>query len=263
MNIITDNAVLAAYIPNVVTSCEGESSLFEKLAPMLKVAELWFCRKVCGIPALVNEDAMHMARSIVACEAFRMAVPSLNVILTANGFGIVSNNTTAPASKERTESLVEALVEQRDNAIEQLVFLLDGTGTQFKHTVFQGFDAQKMQGLTSHLMDKFTEQRSAVFRLQTTLAEEVLSDEVLGQMTSETYYDESERTNGIAHLFQYVPGIIVKQLQGEDCKDDIKRVVNYLRTHPALFPHWADSSAAEHWRDYTYQNDKSKGGYWL
>ena len=118
MSIITDNAVLAAYIPNVVTSCEGESSLFEKLAPMLKVAELWFSRKVCSIPALVTDDAKHLARSIVACEAFRMAVPSLNVILTANGFGIVSNNTTAPASKERTESLVEALVEQRDNAIE-------------------------------------------------------------------------------------------------------------------------------------------------
>lgn len=264
MNIIKDNDMLLSYIPNVVSAVEGESDLYTKLLPHLALAESWFYRKVCKQIALQSsEDAMSLARTIVATEVFRAAIPSLNVILTANGFGIVSNQTTAPASKERTESLIEALVEQRDNAIEQLAFCLSGKHLQFANTIFQGFEAQRMQGFTSHLFDHLIEQRSAVVRSQTTLAEDVLSEEVLKDMVAATYADETSRSAGVAFLFAYVPGIIIKQLKGEDCKNDICRVVEYLRTHPEFFPQWEQSHAAKHWQDYTYKNDKKSGGFWL
>jgi len=263
MTIITDNTTLMAYIPNVVTAVEGEQDLFTKLVPHLTVAEAWFFRNVASEDSVTTDTAMLFARSIVACEAFRNAVPSLNVILTQNGFGIVSNQTTAPASKERTESLVESLIEQRDNAIEQLVFLLNGQNTRFAGTVFCGYEAQRMQGITAHLFDKFTEQRAAVFRLLATLAEEALSEDVLQQMVAAAYTDEADRPAGLKYLYAYVPGIIVRQLKGEGCREDIRRVVDFLRTHPELFPHWLQSHAATHWQDYTYTNDKSKGGYWL
>ena len=263
MQLINDNATLVAYIPNVVSAVEGENNLFKKITPQLTTAEAWFFRNIVKESAITTDAQKLFACSVVANEAFRMAIPSLNVILTSNGFGIVSNQTTAPASKERTESLIEALIAQRDNAIEQLVFLLNGRNTKFAGTVFSGFEAQRMQGLTSHLYEKFAEQRSEIFRLQSKLAEDVLSDEVLSQMIDATYVDESGRSAGISFLFAYVPGIIIKQLKGEFCKDDIRRVVDYLRTHPDTFLNWADSSAAKHWQDYTFKNDKSYGGYWL
>ena len=264
MDIITDNEQLLAYIPNVVTEVEGEASLFTKLTPYLTVTENWLYRKVCKPVAIhTSEEAENLARCIVAAEAFRMAIPSLNVILTANGFGIVSNNTVAPASKDRTDSLQATLVELRDNAIEQLVLLVDGRSTQFAGTVFRGFDAQRMQGHTARLFDMFTEQRSAIFRLQATLAEEVLSEEVRNQMVEQTYHDETELDPGYDVLFAYVPGIILKQLKGDPCGDEIRKVVSYIRTHPEYFPHWADSHAAKHWQDYTYKNDKKRGGFWL
>lgn len=263
MNIIQDNATLMAYIPNVVTAVEGEKDLYTKIVPHLTVAEAWFFRNVASEGAVTTDAAMLFARSIVACEAFKNAVPSLNVILTQNGFGIVSNQTTAPASKERTESLIEALIEQRDNAIEQLVFMLNGEHTRFAGTVFQVFEAQRMQGFTKHLFDKFTEQRSAIFRLQTALCNDVLSSEVLQQLVSDTYTDETSRSEAISYLFALVPDIIIRQLKGEACKEDIRRVVDYLRTHTTAFPHWAGSQAAKNWKDHTYKNDKNSGGYWL
>lgn len=264
MNIIQDNDTLMAYIPNVVTSVEGEKDLFTKLIPYLNVAENWLYRKVIKPVAILSvREGMDLARCIVAAEAFRMAIPSLNVILTANGFGIVSNQTTAPASKERTESLIEALIELRDNAIEQLVLMVDGRSTQFAGTVFRGFDAQRMQGRQTHLFQQFDEQRSGIIRLQTALAESALSEEVLKNMVELTYHDETERDPGYDTLFAYVPGIILKQLKGEPCGDDIRKVVNHIRIHPEYFPNWAESHAAKHWQDYTYKNDKKRGGYWL
>ena len=58
-----------------------------------------------------------MAR-IVAFDAFRSAIPHLDIILTPNGFGIVNNSNIAPASKERVERLINSLLDNRDNEIE-------------------------------------------------------------------------------------------------------------------------------------------------
>ena len=52
------------------------------------------------------------------------AVPSLDLVLTPNGFGIVSNQNVAPASRERVSRLIASLETSRDNAIEQLVTYL-------------------------------------------------------------------------------------------------------------------------------------------
>ena len=59
-----------------------------------------------------------MAR-IVAFDAFRNAVPHLDLILTPNGFGIVNNSNIAPASKERVERLIASLLSNRDDEIEE------------------------------------------------------------------------------------------------------------------------------------------------
>lgn len=264
MQIIQDNATLMAYIPNVVSSVEGEQNLYEKITPHLTVVESWLFRKVVNEATVATHDeVMGLVRTIVACEAFRLAVPSLNVIMTSNGFGIVSNSTVAPASKDRTDALCEALIELRDNAIEQLVFALSGVGTKFIGTVFQGFEAQRMQGVTTHLFDKFWEQRAQIFRLQHDLAADAVSELIMSDVTNATYTDHVERTASIDHLHALLPGIIVKQLKGENCKDDIKRVVDYIRTHTTAFPYWSTSEAAKNWEDYTFKNDKKAGGYWL
>lgn len=262
MTVIENNAQLMQYIPNVVSAVEGEDTLYDKISSHMDAAASWFFRYICKGSAVTTE-LLPLVRSVVAAEAFRAALPSLNVILTANGFGIVSNQSTAPASKERTESLVEALIAQRDNAIEQLAFELNGRGTPFDGTVFRGFEAQRMQGFNSHLLDKFMEQRSALIRLQTTLAMDALSTAVCSEMTALTYADEAERPGHINRLFAFVPDIIVRMLKGQEVKADVRRVVEYIRTHEAEFPGWADTQTAKHWADYTYKNDKKSGGFWL
>ena len=61
---------------------------------------------------------------IVADHAFLNAIPSLDLVLTPNGFGIVSNTNVVPASKERIERLVGSLETERDANLEQLLLRL-------------------------------------------------------------------------------------------------------------------------------------------
>ena len=88
-----------------------------------------------------------MAR-IVAFDAFRSAIPHLDIILTPNGFGIVNNSNIAPASKERVERLINSLLDNRDNEIESLLSLLpketgwtvSDQGRFFASTMFPNID---------------------------------------------------------------------------------------------------------------------------
>lgn len=55
-------------------------------------------------------------RELIALTAYKNAIPFADLIQTPNGFGVVSNNNQAPASKERVERLIE-----------QCKFLIDKT----------------------------------------------------------------------------------------------------------------------------------------
>ena len=67
---------------------------------------------------------LHYCRIITAAEAMRHAVPQLDLILTPNGFGIVSNQNVIPASKERIERLLLSLEKQRDDALAVILTVL-------------------------------------------------------------------------------------------------------------------------------------------
>lgn len=122
--LINDNDTLKKYVPNTLKAVAGELSLFDKIQYHLLQAEQWL------IDTFVSSDTMsrirtysdstpllHYCRIITAAEALLHAVPQLDLILTPNGFGIVSNQNVIPASKERIERLLLSLEKQRDDAL--------------------------------------------------------------------------------------------------------------------------------------------------
>lgn len=118
--IITGNPELLEYVLNVVFEAEGEEALFDKLRPCLLSEEEWVRRNVVGAVNL-SDDALRHARAYVANSALVKAIPSLDLVFTPNGFGVVNTNDTAPASKERVERLRTSCGEAADRALKRLV----------------------------------------------------------------------------------------------------------------------------------------------
>ena len=122
--IIENDNQLRKYIPNVIQTINGEQTLFEKLSSQIEEAELWAAESFTG-ETLFNEIAkepegnvLRRMMAIIVCNhAFMQDIPSLDLVLTPNGFGIVSNANIAPASKDRVERLIASLEKTRDNAI--------------------------------------------------------------------------------------------------------------------------------------------------
>ena len=102
--LIPDNNVLLQFVPNVLKSVQGETLLFDKITPHLEVAEAWLTTTFLSEEILtelptVSENAnnklLHYARMAVVAEAMLHAVPQLDLVLTSNGFGVVSNTNIA------------------------------------------------------------------------------------------------------------------------------------------------------------------------
>ena len=264
MKYITNNNLLTAYIPNVVTSVEGEKDLFTKITPHLTIAEAWLEANVVKHDDIAsNESAMTYAKIIVANDGFRRAIPSLDLILTENGFGIVSDNNVAPASRDRVNALLKGLQAQVDEAIEAMDTILNGA--VLGGTVFKGYEAQRMQEVTEDFFARFRADKPKIIAMEESLARRVLSSAVLTQLRGYAY--DTTVSEPLSTLAFFVKQYIVRKLTDKMTPSEARRVarqmVDWIRKNPDTFPNWENSEAAKYWADYTYKNDKNSGGFWL
>ena len=129
--LINDNDTLKKYVPNTLKAVAGELSLFDKIQYHLLQAEQWLTDTFVSSDTMSrirtysdSTPLLHYCRIITAAEAMRHAVPQLDLILTPNGFDIVSNQNITPASKDRIERLLLSLEKQRDDALAVILTML-------------------------------------------------------------------------------------------------------------------------------------------
>ena len=285
MKLITSNEQLTAYIPNVMAVVKGEAPLIDKLAPFLTSAEEWlaetltsqdYFREICALPEV--KQTKIIASRIVASEAFRQAIPSLDVILTPNGFGIVSNSNVAPASKERIERLLTSLLDNRDAGIEQMmpilawsdVWLQTPQAQFFRATMFPTPSVARLfprpQG---GRWEQYLAIRQAVIPIERFFARQYLSTEQMDVFRLETQRREY-RTPRHEELCTLLQGVLVRCLKANDPQAHMHfehgtlfDMVNVIRDNPDDFPEWHASPLADLYRPTIFENDKKSQGYWF
>ena len=111
---------------------------FSDVEPYAQSAELWIREQVLGkdlydlvndlvdpVEAGDNADLQRLCRSIIGNHAFWDAIPFLDLVLTNNGFAVISAQNKVPASKERVERLREQCLIRRDSEVELLITFLE------------------------------------------------------------------------------------------------------------------------------------------
>ena len=62
-----------------------------------------------------------LLKRYICLKAYSLAIPSLDLVLTPTGFGVVSNQNLAPASADRVRALRESVRDDADAALEDLI----------------------------------------------------------------------------------------------------------------------------------------------
>lgn len=278
MKQITTEAQLRSHIPNIIAAVKGETPLLEKLSLFLDLAEDWVINTFTSTPTFnticgytdTNSIKILCCRLVVA-EAMLRAIPSLDIVLTPNGFGIVSTNNIAPASKPRIDRLIGSMLSHRDDCIAALLPELVGASQWlnseqadfFGATLFPNLGiVDALGGATGSRWQKYLELRSQVIDLEASLAEEWLSPELMSELRSENL--RGDLTEKRCEIVRQVKAQIVDYLRsGSFNSRRLADIVNYIRLNADDFPEWHNSTVAELFTPPVFRNQKKASGYFF
>lgn len=306
--LLTSDTELRQYIPNALVTVQGEQSLFEKLHIELALSEQWLTTRILGetlhkqlsnasqedsaAESSLFEEVGEIVKRIIASDAFLRAIPSLDLVLTPNGFGVVSNTTIAPASKDRVERLQQSLLQSRDFAIDTLLHSLcqDTTwrttpqGRYFLATLFptlsslnasrlSTLNGTKNSTLNPHpSWDYFEQVHSSLTLIEQELADKFISQALYSRLrnyiptTQSTQTTETTQTTSeaIATLLPLLQAIELELLQGKPLPyQQLIQLVDFIRTRPDTFPEWQSSPTATLFQPHAFENKKTSAGYWF
>ena len=105
---------------------ERNTSVFERLTASFCISERRLVEEIVspGLADLIEGDLSALAQRFVCLDAFLQVIHSLDLVLTATGFGIVSTESTAPASRARVDALADEVAVMRLLTIERIVDVL-------------------------------------------------------------------------------------------------------------------------------------------
>lgn len=278
MKLITTDAQLRAHIPNIIASVKGETPFIERVAHFLDLAEDWVrttftsestFNTICGYTDS-NEIKIICSRLVVA-DALRRAIPSLDIVLTPNGFGVVSTQNLAPASKPRVDRLVGSMLAHRDDCIAALLPELVGaskwlTSPQadfFGSTLFPDLGiVDAVGGASGSKWEKYLELRPQVIDLEASLAEEWLSPGLMSALRSENLRGDLTEKRSV--IVRQVKAQILGYLKsGSFSSRRLADIVNRIRENKDDFPEWHRSETAKLFAPPVFRNEKKAKGYWF
>lgn len=112
-----DQQTFEKYVPAFASA---DSSTFERMLPYIETMTRAVEEREVKTDGLA-EPLLSAIERYVCVAAARKAAPQLDLVLTANGFGVVSNQNVAPASRDRVNALIERLRIDESEAFDMLL----------------------------------------------------------------------------------------------------------------------------------------------
>ncbi|MBQ7691246.1 MAG: hypothetical protein IJT30_08690 [Muribaculaceae bacterium] len=207
---------------------------------------------------------LNLCNRVVCLEAYNNAIPHLDLVLTENGFGVVSNQNVAPASSERVNRLREQVKQSLDDAIDDLLDYLRGNplwvSTDTATAVFRSLVWNGRQQLVYFAV--LNGHRSTLDELRPKIA---AAEERIKHCISHEFFNElcdalrlrtatTEQNTAIHKILMTI---------GADVTEDkamahfhVKKLVEWLDGNIRTFPTYANSTAYAANTFEPYKNEK-------
>jgi hypothetical protein len=276
--LITTDEQLRSHLPNIIASVKGETPFIERLTVFLDLAEDWVrttftsettFNTICGYTE--SNPLKVLTSRLVVADALRRAIPSLDIVLSPNGFAVVNTSNLAPASKPRVDRLIGSMLSHRDDCIAALLPGLVGaskwlTSSQadfFGATLFPDLAIVESVGnVQGCRWDKYLELRPQVIDLEASLAEEWLSPELMSALRSENLRGDLPPVRHDV-VRQIKAQLIAYLHRGMFNSRRLADIVNIIRHRPSDFPEWHRSDTARLFTPPVFRNRKEAPGYFF
>jgi len=259
--------VFERYVP-AAKMPERNTSIYGRMAAMLEES---YSVLIAELVSPAFEDAIASGTELkdkclrVVCnDAFLRTARSLDLVLTATGFGIVSTESTAPASRARVDALIEQITINKLFTIGDIITLLTQT---------EGWGATKQASKAipnlfyrlQHLRE-LTSLTTTTQNWQLAIGRAATADILLRSEISEEYMEEllqKERTATlenadiiIVRMCREFMGNYISFFDEAPNKPAIQRIVEQLETYSSSYPTYQNSRLYRKRHGERYHNQK-------
>lgn len=225
------------------------------------------CRLVQSPPPRVGDDAymLHLWKRCVILGSFERGIPSLDLVLTQTGFGIVSNNTLSPASRERVDALRSSLrkecgllacqiIERLWDDLSRLGRVVPVSSLELP-SVWRKYTGRDDLAYLDSTPARRAAMRGAVGYLGFSAVRSLLGVCVAGRRLC-----TEQRVLDAARLLQEYEGNVIEGVV--DPYPSLEALVDHMEKHIAYFPEYA-SSAQRAAKRLRYENSGPSGVYFF
>ena len=248
------------------SATNADNSVFEKIEPHIQWAEEQLKVELFGdmmdkLDTVPNLTAV--ATRLVCLRAYYEQIPHLDLVLTATGFGIVSNTNLAPASADRVRALREqvkkAYEDDYDRAIEMLI------GTEWADTTQARINIVNMiytARILRQYVDKSEVHRSdlelahvAIYKAEEKVREKI-SSEFFDSLLDKIRHDKIAKldTGIISMICRFIGFCIAKEWSS--ARELLIKIEDFAEKNVDTFVDYRDSTAYKVKHFQTYQNEK-------
>jgi hypothetical protein len=213
-----------------------------------------------------SDTLKYMVTRWICLDAFYHAIPQLDLVLTPTGFGVVSNQNVAPASRDRVAALQENIRDGRDDALDNIIILLLGNEAwadsmrasllvpSVIYVAGQLQDFAGMEGHRTELMAMRPKINEAEQRIK-----DVCSSEQFEKMLDHIRHDSLSTPEwNLVHSMQRAIGYYLNNLWA-GFERELQYIGNYLEDNLMEFQDYANSKTykVKHFENYENQREDS------
>ena len=254
----------------VLTATNSDADIFESLQDRIDISTRKLQSKVFGavldIQKLPENITVEVER-FICMDAFSDAIPLLDLVLTENGFGIVSNTNQSPASRDRVESLRKQIRQSADDALDSIINFLIGN-KEWDKSAYATLLINSLYFTADQLRDyagKPDAHRSDLLALRSVIseAEELIMRTISAQFFSYLMCQIRENTLEdfevlLVWTLRSAVGFFINK-QEAAFKRELDTAVNFLENNIEKFPVYKDSEAyrVKHFEYYKTEKEDS------
>ncbi|MDE6272904.1 MAG: hypothetical protein K2M31_07850 [Muribaculaceae bacterium] len=280
--LISSQEDLKPLLPNALEAVRSERSLFDKIQPWLLNEQEWLEQNILPpnlidcLESVPNDNSVkRMAAQLVAVLALARNIRELDLVLTPNGFAVVSNSNLAPASRERVDALAKDLFCQADRLIVNLIDMLRRSeawrqselASRFYSTLIYSPVILDRVDLRSQsypsLWNKWLDYLPDIESIEMTIALRYLSIEQLEQLRIANL--SGSISNPQRAVCSLLIGIIRTSLiSGYIDYPRMESVIQFMKSHKSDFELWHASEVAKAYLEpVVFKNDRNAKGYFF
>lgn len=285
-----NDAIVRRTVSQALVTVEGELSLYEKLKPEIKNVyediERLLNFEAVVFPNIDNDDyetpdpeLWEKIQDFVVLVAFANSIHSLDLVLTPNGFGIVSNQTLAPASTSRVEDCRKEQLQKARTLLNSISYDLSRLG-EYQNTANYARMISTPCFYGEYISDTtFADGHNLAQKIINDLNTFVVHCEYVDRMFMGNDFALALRIKALQNdltqtefrLFQQYKAVC--QLCSETPLEQrhlfpfvlaAENLIDILRYNPEAFSVWHASEVGQSYLNSpAYKNEMEKGGFWL